>query len=142
MEKNWKEMYEKVINRETILYFLFGIATSIENVMLFKLLLAFQIEYQSANLITLVIVKITAYVCNKNFVFKSKTGSWIELSKEFFRFVIARSATMLIDYFGLICAVELLNFDMFYSKCFFTVIVIIINYFIGKRHVFKDRLNI
>lgn len=132
----------KFVNREMILYVFFGIVTSIENIILFKLLLTFQLEYQIANLVTLIVVKITAYVCNKNFVFKSKTGSRIGLLKEFLRFVIARGATMLIDYFGLICAVELLNFDMFYSKCFFTILVIIINYFVGKKHVFKTKIGV
>ena len=85
----------------------------------------------------MIVVKLAAYICNKNFVFQSRTGSWIELIKEFGRFVVARGATMLIDYFGLITLVEICSLDKVLSKVFLTVLVIIINYFIGKKHVFK-----
>lgn len=134
-------MSNKIVNRETVLYSFFGVLTSIENILLFKLLLLLQIKYQTANFITLIIVKLTAYICNKNFVFQSKTPNTIELLKEFGRFVIARGATMLIDYFGLIFFVEALKLNVFYSKIFFTVLVIVINYFTGKKHVFKNRTN-
>lgn len=138
MKKNGKEIVGKVVNREIILYSIFGVLTSVENVALFKLLLIFNINYQSANFITLIIVKLTAYVCNKNFVFKSRTGSIWGLLQEFGRFVVARGLTMLLDYFGLIFFVEVLHFNVFYSKCFFTVLVIVANYFVGKKHVFKN----
>lgn len=131
-------LIKKIVNRETISYSFFGVLTSIENVFLFQLLLQLNVQYKAANFITLVIVKLSAYICNKNFVFKSKTNSKIELLREFGRFLVARGATMLIDYFGLIIFVEAFGFNVFYSKCFFTVAVIVINYFTGKNHVFKN----
>lgn len=137
MEKN--KYIKKIFNQETVLYAIFGVLTSVENVLLFKVLLLVGWEYRIANFVTLVTVKLTAYICNKNLVFKSKTGSWTGLLKEFGRFVVARGATMLVDYFGLILLVEILHMDMLYSKCFLTVLVIVLNYFIGKKHVFKKR---
>ena len=65
----------KIFNRETILYLIVGISTTVENVILFELLLHMGLQYKLANFITLVTVKLTAYICNKNIVFKSKTGS-------------------------------------------------------------------
>ncbi|RGY94713.1 GtrA family protein [Clostridium sp. AM58-1XD] len=139
MEQTSKKSFLlKMINRETVSYGLFGVLTSALNVGLFQLLLWCNLDYKYANLITLVIVKLIAYVCNKNFVFHSKTGSYMGLVKEFCRFVVARGLTMIIDYAGLIIMVELLMCDKFLSKCFITAFVIIINYFIGKKHVFKD----
>jgi putative flippase GtrA len=133
-----QKMMKKFVNRETILYAVFGVATSVENVVLFKVLLMTSLEYKIANLITLIVVKVTAYICNKNFVFKSKCPNMIELLKEIWRFIVARGATMLIDYFGLIIMVELLHLPKMPSKVFLTVFVIVINYVIGKRHVFKN----
>jgi putative flippase GtrA len=133
-----QKLVNKFLNRETILYTVFGIATSVENVLLFKILLMTGLKYTVANLITLVIVKVTAYICNKNFVFKSRCPNMIELLKEIWRFVIARGATALIDYFGLIVLVDLFSLPKVPSKIFITVFVIIINYVIGKKHVFKN----
>lgn len=51
---------------------------------------------------------------------------------------------MLIDYFGLVLMVEVLNLNESICKYFTTILVFIINYFIGKKHVFiykKDYEN-
>ena len=126
-----------VINRETALYAVFGVLTTIENILLFKILFIF-LDYKIANIITLVIVKITAYVCNKNFVFHSHCNNLIGLFKEFIRFIFARGLTALLDYFGLILLVEIVGTPKIIGKVIVTIVVVIINYVIGKKHVFKD----
>lgn len=133
-------IYRKIVNRETISYAFFGVLTSVENVVLFEMLSS-KLEYKFANFITLLIVKLTAYICNKNFVFMSKTGTKIGLLKEFLRFIVARGLTMIVDYAGLIILVEVFARNIFFSKCVVTVIVIVLNYFIGKKHVFNNSLN-
>lgn len=129
---------KKIVNRETVLYGIVGICTSVLNVLLFQIFLFINMNYRPANIITLLIVKLTSYICNKNLVFQSHTGNIYELLKEFGRFLIARGATMIIDYLGLIFMVEILDIRAFISKCVVTLFVIILNYFIGKKHVFKS----
>lgn len=141
MKELISKLRKKFINKETMLYAVFGVLTSVLNVVMFKLLLMTSLSYKIANLITLIVVKITAYICNKNIVFKSKCANMIELLKEIGRFIIARGATMLIDYFGLIIMVDLINLPKVPSKIFITVFVIVINYVIGKKHVFKNVKN-
>lgn len=133
-----KRIKQKLINRETILYGIVGVGTSILNILLFQLLVKLGIEYKIANIITLIVVKAAAYICNKNIVFRSHADSFAGLLKEIGRFIIARGATMLIDYFGLIILVEYIHVAKLPGKCFLTVLVIVLNYVIGKKHVFKD----
>lgn len=133
-----KKIWNKFVNRETILYGIFGVLTTLENIFLFKLLLKTSLPYTVANLITIITVKLTAYICNKNFVFESRCKNFVGLLKEFVRFVIARGATALIDYFGLILLVEVIKLPKLESKIIVTVLVIIINYIVGKKAVFKD----
>ncbi len=133
-----KTIRQKLINRETILYGIVGVGTSILNVVLFHILVKSGIEYKISNIITLIVVKVTAYVCNKNIVFRSHADSFAGLVKEIGRFIIARGATMLIDYYGLIILVEYIHVPKLLGKCFVTVLVIVLNYVIGKKHVFKD----
>lgn len=132
---------KRAVNRETILYAIFGVLTSALNVVLFTTLVWFQMDYKIANFITLVITKLAAYVCNKNFVFRSRTGSFYGLFKEFCRFLVARGATMVLDYVGLILLVELAGMNKVVGKVIVTVAVIIINYFVGKSYVFKNMKN-
>ena len=131
------EKRSKILKNEVFLYGIFGALTSFLNIILFQILIWLGLDYRYSNLITLMVVKLVAYVCNKNFVFRSRTESNLELIKEFLRFLVTRSATMLIDYIGLIFMAEILQVNKLISKCFITILVIIINYFLGKKHVFK-----
>ena len=45
---------------------------------------------------------------------------------------------MLIDFFGLIIMVDFINFSKLPSKIFITILVVVLNYIIGKKHVFKN----
>lgn len=132
-----RNFLKKIVNRETVLYGVVGIGTSFLNIILFQIL-SLKLDYRYANFITLIAVKLAAYICNKNIVFQSHTADFKGLAAEFIRFIIARGATMLIDYFGLILMVEFWELQKLPSKCFVTVLVIVINYFIGKKHVFKN----
>lgn len=137
----FKKIYKKLVNKETILYTVFGVLTSVENIVMFAVLLKLGMAYRIANIITLITVKLTAYLCNKNFVFKSHCSSFSELLKEFGRFVFWRGATMLLDYFGLIFLVEIVDMPKLIGKVIMTVFVIAVNYITGKRHVFKHSQN-
>lgn len=127
---------KKLLNRETILYGIFGSITTLLNIELYQILLYLGVEYKNANLITLIVVKSMAYIVNKFFVFNSKTESFNDLVKEIWRFTVTRGATMLLDYFGLILLVEVFDFNKSISKYITTVLVVIINYFLSKKHVF------
>lgn len=133
-----KKIKSKLINRETVLYAIFGVLTFFVGAIIYQVLLFFGVDYKISNIFSLVLGKLFAYVMNKLVVFKSRNKNFADFCKEFFRFVIARGATGLIDYFGVIIAVELLNWGKVISKYFFMVLVIILNYFFGKTVVFKD----
>lgn len=123
-------------SQELFIYGIFGIATTLVNIIIYQVFLKCQVDYRISNLIALIGTKLFAYVVNKNFVFKSKCSNFKELFKEFIRFTLARGATGLIDYFGLIFAVEILNLSEFYSKYVLQFIVIVLNYVLGKKAVF------
>lgn len=130
-------LLKKIINKETFAYAVCGVLTMILGIAVYQLLLYAGMYYQHANLISLIIGKLAAYLCNKIIVFKVFQSSFLEWLKEFVRFLIARGATFLIDYFGVIIAVELLGWDEVWSKYFFVALVLVLNYVFGKLIVFK-----
>lgn len=134
-------LFKKLVNRETILYGVFGVMTLMLNIVIFQLLLHRGMDYRIANIIALIVAKLAAYIVNKLFVFRSRCKNLMGLVKEFTRFLIARGATMLLDYFGLIFLVEVLHISKDIGKYVTTTIVIIINYFFGKKAVFLDSRN-
>lgn len=132
------KIMNKFLNKETLMYAIVGCFTTILNVLLFKALVELDWNYKLANIVTIITVKITAYVCNKNIVFKSHCESLVALIREMIRFIVYRGLSALIDYFGLIFAVEILKGDKIISKIIVSVAVITINYLTGKKAVFLD----
>lgn len=139
-----KEIFKKFFTieylKELFMYGIGGVGTMLLNVVMYRLLL-FIMDYRIANLITLVVTKLAAYVWNKLYVFRTKNDSFKEFMAEFSRYVLARGFTGLVDYFGLIFAVEVLAFDKIYSKYALQIVVIILNYILGKLAVFKKKDN-
>lgn len=123
-------------NRELISYVIFGVTTTAVNIIIFQLLYSCGIDYKWANLVALILGKAYAYVTNKLFVFRSHCDGWAELMKEFIRFVAARGVTGLIDYFGMIIAVEVWGLSALVTKYFLQILIIILNYVFSKWTVF------
>lgn len=128
-------MLKKIFNREVLNYTLWGILTSLWNIGIFQGLLYAGIDYRIANAFALVTTKVLAYLANKFFVFKSRCDTPRKLFVEILRFTVARGFTMLLDFFGLM--VLNLFLDPRIGKVLTTVAVVILNYLLGKFHVFK-----
>lgn len=135
MLKYW---VEKLLNREVILYGIFGVLTTVFNIAIFQIFLRFNVDYRIANIIALISTKLAAYIVNKLFVFHSRCKNLVDLLKELGRFIIARGATMILDYAGLIVLVEILKVSEQVGKYITTFAVVIINYFFSKGVVFRD----
>lgn len=123
--------------RELSLYGVFGVLTTVVNICVYQLLLLV-VDYRIGNLVAIFASKLFAYVTNKLFVFRSRCNSAGELVAEMLRFTVARGFTGLVDYFGLIVAVELLNCNRIHAKYALQLLVIVLNYVLGKRAVYLN----
>ena len=84
---------KKILNRETVLYIIFGVATTVVNYVVFYLLynvLWNQSHSLAANAAAFVAAVIFAFVVNKLFVFESKSWSADTLKREIPSFLAAR----------------------------------------------------
>ena len=120
-------------------YGIVGIGTTLVNIVVYQLLLYAGIEYMISNLVAIISSKLFAYITNKIYVFKSKTENFIELVKEFWRYLLARGFTGIIDYIGLIILIEIIKIDEVLSKYIITILVIILNYIFGNKYIFKNQ---
>lgn len=98
---------KKLLNRETILYIIFGVATTVVNYIVFHLLynvLWHQQNSLTANAAAFVAAVIFAFVVNKLFVFESKSWSTATLKREIPSFLAARIGSFGIEEAGLFLA--------------------------------------
>ena len=138
LKKIFVKIQKKIFSREFITYGIFGVLTTLVNILTFQLLFEnFSIAYGIANIIAVLFAKVFSYITNKLFVFHSHCATWKELILEILKYVFARGFTGLIDIFGMFFAVEVLKADEMITKYIIQVIVIILNYILGKKVVFK-----
>ena len=143
-----KELVKKVLNKEVILYLVFGVLTTVVSLGS-KWLLLFTIfdkenpiQVQISIIISWTLACIFAYVTNRIWVFKSKSDKiWVELIK----FFNARIATLGLEMLLTYIFITALGFNSDMWVIIWTlaiqVIVVISNYFLSKIFVFKDKKN-
>lgn len=131
-------IYKK--NKEVINYLIFGILTTLINLLTYFILTsiwldAFKvIELQSANIISWITAVIFAYFTNRKYVFDSKNNNKI---KEIFSFFIARLTTLVVDMIIMYLGVNILFLNDKFVKIISQIIVIVANYVLSKLFVFK-----
>lgn len=154
-----KELIKKFINKETIIYLVFGVLTTVVNLGIFKI---FDVIFTSVtntdltlltNFIAWVAAVAFAYVTNKLWVFESKSWKMSVLKKEIPSFVGARVLTLGIEQLGLLIFITWLGFEKYSLDVFgifsvggkmlvkagLAVFVVVTNYVLSKFIIFKNK---
>lgn len=127
---------KKILNKETFLYLIFGILTTIVNIVSFFLFNRL-FNYKLSNIIAFILAIVFAYITNKVYVFESKKEEKLEIIKEFIFFIGSRLFTFILDMLLMVLFIETLFIDVLISKIIVNVVVIILNYILSKKLVFK-----
>ncbi len=154
-----KSIIQKLINKETITYLVFGVLTTVVNFVVFE---ACDRVFEKTvtvdltlltNIIAWVASVAFAYVTNKLFVFESKSWKGSVLKKEIPSFVGARVFSLCVESLGLLVFITWLGFDKFklnlplnfavggklLVKIGLAVIVVVMNYVFSKFIIFKKK---
>ena len=143
-----KNLIKKVCNREVFSYIIFGVLTTVENIVVSYILKALlHIEGNIASTIGIICSILFAYFTNRKWVFHSDANTIKEKWIEFGKFVLGRAFTMVLEIVGVFLLNDVIHafYGMFsdnmaylINKMLMTVIVIILNFFISKFFAFKD----
>ena len=138
---------KKILNRETVLYIIFGVATTVVNYVVFYLLynvLWSQSRSLEANAAAFVAAVIFAFVVNKLFVFESKSWSADTLKREIPSFLAARIGSFGIEEAGLFLCEKVLKLGGVIAITlggvaldWITVVKVALNYVFCKLFIFK-----
>ena len=127
---------KKILNKETFLYLIFGILTTIVNIVSFFLFNKL-FNYKLSNIIAFILAIVFAYITNKKYVFESKKEEKTEIIKEFIFFIGSRLFTFVLDMLLMVLFIEALFMNVLISKIIANIFVIILNYILSKKLVFK-----
>lgn len=126
-------MVKKMINKETVLYLIFGILTTLINITSFYFLHKISDNLIITNSIAWIISVLFAFITNKNIVFKSNGN----IIKEILMFFLARLLSLLFDNVFMLILTKTIG-DML-AKIITNIFVIIINYILSKIFIFTKK---
>jgi putative flippase GtrA len=130
----------KLLNRETIAYLIFGVLTTLVNLVTFALLCdLFHMPELVANVIAWAVSVAFAYVTNRGIVFRSTAHGARALLREIGLFVGARVLSLVLDEVGMAVCLYLLHWHKMVAKLFMNVLVVIFNYIASKLLIFRSK---
>jgi len=133
-----KKLWHFLTTPEMILYIVFGVATTLINILVCGL--CYDILHWDilvANTVAWVLSVIFAFITNKLYVFKSKSFEKKLFYREFITFMAARLLSLGVDTLGMWLLVEQLGVNVWIAKTLMNVIVVIMNYVLSKLIIFK-----
>lgn len=124
------------LNKEIINYIIFGILTTVVNIVCFQIGEPIFANLLITNIVAWFVSVVFAYITNAKFVFKDSSDMSI---KQFISFTASRIFTLVIETLLLYVLLDKLNLDSLISKVISNIIVIILNFVLSKLLVFKSK---
>lgn len=138
MKEKIQKILQKFLTREVIMYIIFGVLTTLVNLIIsFVLVGTFKIDGSIASAIGIISSILFAYFTNRKWVFNSQAKGFKERLNEFWKFIAGRLVTMIIEQGGVMILYGALNMPFTPVKLSLTIIVIVLNYIFSKFFAFK-----
>lgn len=131
-----KKWILKFYENDVIRYIFWGGCTTLVNLLSFYIMRAMGIPLMSANIISIILAILFAYVVNSKYVFQDKCETLKDHVQPFCKFVSARLITMVIEVGGVWLLVSVMGLNDMIGKFLTQFIVLILNYVFSKFFVF------
>lgn len=134
--KKLKGLIVRFYNNDVIRYIFFGGCTTLVNLVCFFVLRKCNVELTIANVISIIVAIIFAYIVNSKYVFQDKCETLVDHIRPFCKFISARLLTMVIEVGGVWLLVEKMGMSDMVGKFCTQFIVLALNYIFSKFFVF------
>ena len=131
-----KQLIKKLYASSVVRYVFFGGCTTLVNLISFYVLRKLRVWLNIANVISIILAILFAYVVNSRFVFQDKCETLADHIRPFCKFISARLMTMVIEVGGVWLLVAKLGMNDMVGKFATQFIVLILNYVFSKFFVF------
>ena len=126
-------LIKKLYASDVVRYVFFGGCTTLVNLVSFFLLRQAGVQRDLANVISIILAILFAYVVNSKFVFQDK-----DHIRPFCKFVGARGVTMAIEVAGVWFFAEIIHMNDMAGKFITQLVVLALNYIFSKFLVFTS----
>ena len=133
-----KQLIKKLYASSVVRYVFFGGCTTLVNLISFYVLRKLRVGLNIANVISIILAILFAYVVNSRFVFQDKCQTLADHIRPFCKFISARLVTMVIEVGGVWLLVSVMGMNDMIGKFLTQFIVLILNYIFSKFLVFTS----
>ena len=130
------QLFWKCYKNDILRYIFWGGCTTLVNLISFYVLRKLRVGLNIANVISIILAILFAYVVNSRFVFQDKCQTLADHIRPFCKFISARLMTMVIEVGGVWLLVAKLGMNDMVGKFATQFIVLILNYVFSKFFVF------
>lgn len=124
-------------NIEIIKYIIVGGITTLINLLLLKIFIDRGIYYILSNIYSYLIAVVINYLFNKKFVFKQKKINRKKENIQFIKFILLRVSSLFIDNYLFYIMVSKFFINIYVSRIFLTLFIIVSTYTLNKLFIFK-----
>lgn len=125
-------LIKKLYANDVIRYIFFGGCTTVVNLASFFFLRQAGLQREIANVISVILAIVFAYVVNSKFVFLDKCETLKDHIRPFCKFVGARLSTMVIEVGGVWFFAEIVHLNDMVGKLIIQFVVMALNYVFSK----------
>lgn len=131
-------LIKKLYANDVIRYIFFGVCTTVVNLASFFFLRQAGLQREIANVISVILAIVFAYVVNSKFVFLDRCETLKDHIRPFCKFVGARLSTMVIEVGGVWFFAEIVHLNDMVGKLIIQFVVMALNYVFSKFLVFTS----
>lgn len=131
-------LIKKLYASDVIRYIFFGVCTTAVNLVSFFILRQASVQREIANVISIILAIVFAYVVNSKFVFQDRCETLKDHIRPFCKFIGARVSTMVIEVGGVWFFAEIVHLNDMAGKLIIQFVVMALNYVFSKFLVFTS----
>nr|WP_295275570.1 GtrA family protein [uncultured Blautia sp.] len=131
-----KKLILKMYENDVIRYIFWGGCTTLVNLVSFYLMRIAGLPLMAANIISIILAILFAYVVNSRFVFHDSCEKLKDHIQPFVKFISARLVTMVIEVGGVWLLAVVMGFHDMVAKFCTQFLVLVLNYIFSKFLIF------
>ena len=131
-----KKLFLKMYENDVIRYIFWGGCTTLVNLVSFYLMRIAGLPLMAANIISIILAILFAYVVNSRFVFHDSCETLKDHIQPFVKFISARLVTMVIEVGGVWLLAVVMGFHDMVAKFCTQFLVLVLNYIFSKFLIF------
>ena len=131
-----KKLILKMYENDVIRYIFWGGCTTLVNLVSFYLMRIAGLPLMAANIISIILATLFAYVVNSRFVFHDSCETLKDHIQPFVKFISARLVTMVIEVGGVWLLAVVMGFHDMVAKFCTQFLVLVLNYIFSKFLIF------